>query len=101
MGSDDAYQAVLDELSKLAEAWRIHREVINRAIGYLNKEVIEFRERIDQDDKARVDRQAQIDAKLQSIEDGQAGIRKWQAVRLAVEVALIVAVGAYLFGMSR
>jgi hypothetical protein len=98
----EGYQKSADDAqTSLVEAWRIHREVINRAIGYLNKEVIEFRERLDQDDKARIKRQEQIDVALQNIQDGQAGIRKWQWIRLGAELAVILIVAAYLVGMSR
>jgi hypothetical protein len=101
MPSDDAYQAVLAELGKLAEAWRIHREVVNRAINLLNHEVLAVVARFDKDDKARVDRQAQIDAKLEAISAGQEQIKRWQWVRIGVELLAIALVAAYLIGVSR
>lgn len=101
MPTEDAYDAVLAELGKLAEAWRIHREVVNRAIGYLNQEVIGFRDRLDKDDVARTQRQSEVDAALQRIDQGQARIQRWQLIRLIVEVVAIIAVAAYLYGVSR
>jgi ParB-like chromosome segregation protein Spo0J len=101
MASDDAYDAVLAELKSLYEAWRIHREVVNRAIGLLNKEVISFTDRLDKDDKARTERQAQLDQKLETITHGQEMIKRWQWVRLGVEVLAILLVAAYLYGLSR
>lgn len=101
MSSDDAYDAVLAELSKLHEAWRIHREVINRAISLLNHEVVAFKDRLDRDDGQRGARQAQLDGILKTITDGQEQIRRWQWIRIGVEVAAIVIVAAYLYGLSR
>ena len=101
MPSDEAYQAVLAELAKLTEAWRTYREVINRAVNLLNHEVMEFKDRLDQDDAAREKRQGQIDAKLESIHAAQRQIKNWQAVRLGVELLAIIAVAAYLYGASR
>lgn len=101
MSGDDAYQAVLAELSKLAEAWRIHREVVNRAINLLNHEVLAVVARFDTDDKARRERQAQIDTTLKVITDGQDQIRRWQWLRLAIELVAIAVVAAYLIGVSR
>lgn len=101
MSGDDAYQAVLAELSKLAEAWRIHREVVNRAINLLNHEVLAVVARFDTDDKARRERQAQIDTTLKVITDGQDQIRRWQWLRLAIELVAIAVIAAYLIGVSR
>ena len=101
MPTEDAYQAVLAELARLAEAWRIHREVVNRAISYLNQEVVSFTQRLDKDDQARAERQAQVDAVLKQIADSQSQQRRWQLIRLGVELLAIVIVGAYLYGVSR
>lgn len=98
----EQYQHAADDAhGKLVEAWRTHREVINRAVNQLNHEVIEFSSRLDKDDKAREKRQGEIDLTLQRIEDGQSGIRKWQWIRLGVELIVIVAVAAYLIGVAR
>lgn len=101
MPSEEAYQAVLAELQKLVEAWRIHREVINRAVSLLNQEVIGFTQRLDKDDQARADRQSQIDTVLKQITDNQTQQRRWQWVRLGVELLTIAVVAAYLIGASR
>lgn len=101
MGTDDhreAYEAVLAELSKLADAWRIHREVVNRAISLLNKEVIEFQRRLDDDDKLRVERQSQVDDQFNLVVKDLKLIKRWQWIRLAIEVLAIVIVAAYLVG---
>jgi len=98
MPSDEAYQAVLAELAKLVEAWRIHREVINRAVSLLNREVLDFTNRLDQNDADRGARQAQLDAVLKSITDGQEQIRRWQRARLAVELLAVLVVIAYVLG---
>lgn len=100
MAEDDIYKAVLAELSNLVDAWRIHREVINRAISLLNQEVIGFQKRLDSDDKDRAIRQEHVDAQLQRIQDGQANIRRWQIIRIVIEVVAIVIVVAFIIGRS-
>jgi hypothetical protein len=100
MPGDEAYQAVLAELQKLTDAWRLYREVINRAVNQLNHEVIEFRDRLDKDDAARAKRQAELDQKLETITTGQDAIRKWQVLRLAIEIGAILTVLAYVIGRS-
>ena len=101
MPTDEAYQAVLAELAKLGDAWRAHRETINRAVGMLADEVFGFEKRLDRDDQDRRERQKELDAKLQSIFDGQAQIQRWQRLRVTVEIIAIVVVVAYLIGVSR
>ena len=96
--SDEAYQAVLEELGKMAQAWVTFREVVNRAINMLNHEVIELRERVDKDDEARVERQAQLDQKLDEITHGQAAIRRWQYIRVIVEIVAVLVVLAAIAG---
>ena len=109
MPTDEAYQGVLAELGKLNQAWIIHREVVNRAIGYLNQEVITFSVRLDkaeseraarwsQDEAERKARQAELDAALSRIVEGQASIRRWQWVRVVVEVTAVLVVLALLVG---
>jgi hypothetical protein len=98
MPSDEAYQAVLAELAKLGDAWRIHREVINRAIGLLNNEVLAFRDRLDKDDVDRIARQAQLDVTLKSIEDGQRLIRRWQWIRIGFEAITLAIILGIVFG---
>lgn len=98
MSHDEAYQAVLTELARLTEAWHIHRDVVNRAISLLNHEVIGFKDRLDNDDKARETRQTQVDAALESIKKGQDRIRRWQYIRIAVEAAAILVVIAFWLG---
>lgn len=95
---DDAYHQVLAELGKLHEAWRIYREVVNRAIGLLNHEVVSFQDRLNKDDTAREKRQMEVDAKLDAITRGQARIYHWQWIRVGVEVAAILIVLALLVG---
>lgn len=101
MPSDEAYDAVLAELSKLVDAWRVHRESINRAVNQLNHEVIGFTQRLDKDDADRGKRQVRLDAMLKTITDSQVQIRRWQWIRMGVEVVTIIVVAAYLFGLSR
>ena len=96
----DAYHQVLSELGKLHEAWRIYREVVNRAISLLNHEVISFQDRFDKDDKARMQRQLEIDQKLDAITRGQARIQKWQWLRIAVEVLVLVVILALFIGKT-
>lgn len=100
MPSDEAYQAVLAELSKLVEAWRIHREVINRAVSLLNEEVWGFRKRLDKDDEAREVRQGQIDAALKVLIDGQAQIKRRQNIRIGIELLIVLAGIAFFIGRS-
>lgn len=95
---DTAYRSVLKTLGELHDAWRIHRESVNRAIGMLADEVFQFEKRLDKDDQARAERQAQIDAKLQKIDDGQDQIQRWQRRRVALEIIAIAVVVAYLIG---
>lgn len=98
--NDDAYHQVLEELGKLHQAWQIYREVVNRAIGLLNHEVIEFRDRLDKDDRAREARQKDVDAKLETISQGQARIQRWQWIRVGIEAAAILIVIALLIGKT-
>lgn len=102
MASDDdhreAYEAVLAELAKLSEAWRIYREVINRAVSMLNHEVIGFKDRLDNDDKAREKRQAILDEKLAQIQAGQDSIKRWQWIRLGLELLAIAIAIAFFTG---
>jgi len=42
---ESAYHAVLKRLDEIAAEGRNHRDVINRAVGYLNQEVVEFARR--------------------------------------------------------
>ena len=99
--SDDAYDAVLRALGEIAEQWRIHRDVINRAVNLLNHEVLDLARRYDTDDQARKNRQQQVDAKMESIIVGQEQIKRWQAIRLGIELAAILIVVAFVIGMSR
>lgn len=96
----DAYEAVLAELAKLADAWRTYREVINRAVNQLNHEVIEFKDRLDKDDEAREKRQALLDKKLEQIQTGQDSIKRWQLIRIGLEVVAIGIVIAFIIGRS-
>lgn len=99
--SDEAYEAVLKALSEMADQWRIYRDTINRAINLLNHEVLSLASRFDTDDKARALRQSHIDEKMQEIIVGQEHIKRWQAVRLGIEIAAILIVVAFVFGVSR
>ncbi len=101
MPSDDAYTAVLKALSEMSEAWRMHRDTVNRAINLLNHEVLDLAKRFDIDDQARAKRQRQIDAKMEAIIIGQEQIKRWQAVRLGIEIAAILIVIAFFYGVYR
>lgn len=101
MPNDDPYTAVLAKFAEVVDALRLHKDVVNRAIGHLNQEVVSFSQRLDKDDAARVKRQQQLDEVLNSITNGQNQIRHWQWVRLAIEIAAILIVAAYLYGVSR
>lgn len=96
----DAYHQVLTELGKLHDAWRIYRDVVNRAINLLNHEVISFQDRLDKDDKARMSRQTEIDQKLDAITRGQARLQKWQWVRIGVELFVLVVILALFIGKT-
>ena len=98
MADDEAYRAVLAELAKLHEAWRMHREVINRAVGLLNQEVVGLIDRMRRDDSDRVQRQAQVDSQFAGIQRSLVTITKWQRLRVALEVVAIVVVLAFLIG---
>lgn len=98
---DNPYDGVLRALSEMADQWRMYRDTINRAINLLNHEVLSLANRFDTDDTARKKRQEQIDAKMESIIVGQEQIKRWQAVRLGIELAAILIVVAFLFGVSR
>jgi hypothetical protein len=89
MPHEEAYNGVLKALGDMAQEWRIYRDTINRAISILNHEVIAFGER-----------QQQIVLKIESIVEGQAQIRRWQSTRLAVEIAALLAIAAFVYGMS-
>ena len=83
MPTDEAYQAVLHELSKLAGEWRIYRDTINRAINLLNGEVVGFGKQ-----------QRSIDRKLDAI-------RRLQWTRVMIEIVLLLMAIAYIYGVSR
>ena len=101
MPNEDAYTAVLKALSEMAEAWRMYRDTINRAINLLNHEVLDLARRFDTDDQARAKRQQQIDAKMEAIIAGQEQIKRWQAIRLGIELATILIVVAFVIGAIR
>ncbi len=101
MPDNEAYQAVLKALSEMADTWRVYRDTINRAINLLNHEVLLLTSRFDKDDQARAIRQQQIDAKMETIIVGQEQIKRWQAIRLGIELAAILIVVAFLIGVSR
>lgn len=101
MPTDESYQAVLKALSEMAEQWRIYRDTVNRAINLLNHEVLSLANRFDTDDTARKKRQQQIDDKMQTIIVGQEQIKRWQAIRLGIEIAAILIVVAFAYGVSR
>lgn len=101
MDDDDRYSGVLAALSNIASEWRIYRDTINRAINLLNHEVLALVDQKKTDDAARAKRQEQLDATLKSIIDGQAQMRSWQWIRLGVEIAAILIIAAFLFGVSR
>lgn len=96
--NDDAFMQLAQMINGLEQALQLHRGTVNRAIGLLNNEVYGFRSELDRDKADRAARQAQVDAKLQSIEDGQRLIRTWQWIRIGVEAAAILIVLAYWFG---
>ena len=107
MPDDESYHAVLSELSKLSEAWRIHREVINRAISLLNHEVIGMSDRIDKDDADRVRRQQQVDQQFDVIRqqfdvilNGVRVLKRWSWLRIGIELAAIVVILAFVIGWS-
>jgi hypothetical protein len=99
-GDDSRYDGVLRALSDMAQEWRIYRDTINRAINLLNHEVLDLSRRFDKDDAARLTRQQQIDAKMESIIVGQEQIKRWQAIRLGIELAAILIIAAFLYGAS-
>lgn len=96
--NDDPFLQLAGMLNGLEQAVKTHRDIVFRAISQLNHEVIAFRDELDKDKAERAARQAQVDAKMQSIEDGQRHIRQWQWIRLGVEVGLILIALAYYFG---
>lgn len=91
--------AVTDELSKISETWRIYRDTINRAINYLNHEVVNLIDRADRDDKVRLDRQAKLDGTLESLQKEMRLIRRTQWLRIGIEIALVLIGIAYLIGL--
>ena len=96
--NDDPFLQLAAMLNGLEAALTQHRDVVNRAIGLLSNELYGFRSELDKDRVERAARQAQVDAKMQSIEDGQRLIRTWQWIRIGVEAAAILIVLAYWFG---
>ena len=101
MPNEESYQAVLKALSEMAEQWRIYRDTVNRAINLLNHEVLSLAQRFDTDDTARKKRQEQIDQKMESIIVGQEQIKRWQAIRLGIEIAAVLIVIAFAYGVTR
>lgn len=101
MPTDDPYDGVLRALGEMAGEWRIYRDTVNRAINLLNHEVLDLSKRFDVDDAARKARQQQVDQKMESIIVGQEQIKRWQAIRLGIELAAILIIVAFLYGASR
>ena len=99
--TDETYQAVLGALSDLSTQWRAYRDTVNRAINLLNHEVIDLAKRFDTDDQSRVKRQQLIDAKMEAIIIGQEQIKRWQAVRLGIEIAALLIIAAFVIGLNR
>ena len=106
--NEDAYQAVLKALSEMSEQWRIYRDTVNRAINLLNHEVLSLAKRFDEDDATRKVRQQKVDEKMDKVDEKmerivivQEQIKRWQAIRLGIEIAAILIVVAFLFGVSR
>ncbi len=101
MQDDEAYQAVLKALGDMATEWRIYRDTVNRAISLLNHEVIALTLRFDIDDGNRTLRQSLIDAKIETIVAGQEQIRRWQWIRISLEVSAMLVIAAFVLGLSR
>ena len=136
MPTEEIYDAVLRELGKLSDEWRIYRDTINRAINLLNHEVLEVVDQLDKNDADRSTRQTQLDTTLHTIQKqqqqlqdglekvygmhgqttallhtvmtkqdkldgGQRTMRLWQWIRLGTEVAAILIIAAFLYGVSR
>ena len=99
--SDDPYDQVLAQFASVVDALRMHKDVVNRAINLLNHEVLSLGSRFDSDDKSRITRQQQIDEKIEKIIIGQEQIKRWQAVRLGIEIAAFLIVIAFFYGVSR
>ena len=100
-GGDEATNSRLRLAVQKALVQNMTRDTINRAINLLNHEVLLLTSRFDKDDQARAIRQQQIDAKMETIIVGQEQIKRWQAVRLGIEIAAILIVVAFLYGASR
>lgn len=96
---DRIKEAVVEKLSEISETWRIYRDTINRAINYLNHEVVNLIDRADRDDKLRTERQAKLDATLEAVQHELRFIRRTQWIRIGVELALVIAGIAYLIGL--
>lgn len=97
MPSDDAYHEVLAELGRLSAAWQQHREVINRAVGLLSKEILEVRDQFDDDRRDRIDRQKDLDAWRDKTNDQLDDLKRWSLTRLVVELGLVIIVCGMLF----
>ncbi len=85
---------VIAAIKGFQEEVKLHRDTVFRAINLLNHEVVSLGERFDHDDEARIDRQKQVDAKLEAIQ-------RWQWIRLAVEVAAVLIVIAFIVGLRQ
>jgi hypothetical protein len=74
---------LIEHWGELVREWQHHRITVNNAIGILSHELLQLRDWMDKDDKRRDARQAELDARLDAIQDNQ---RSW--IRFTVAVAL-------------
>ena len=124
-GLNASFREVRDAVDAQADALRLHRDVVFRSVNLLNHESVDHSKRIDtliartdQDERKRVERQAQqdaeakerkeeserraiaVDAKFATVINDQQIIKRWQWIRIGVEIGAILIVIAVVIARS-
>lgn len=98
---DDRWALLLGHFRELTDAWRLHRDTVNRALLGLSQDVFALRDKFQRDERARLERQQQLDTQLAALAYSVAAelgaIRRNQRLWLrAVVVLALVGMGLVL-----
>lgn len=95
----EIWRETIEVVQQLRDDWRIHREVINRAVVLLNHEVVSFGQRLDKDDGERKERQALLDRQLAALHQGLG--RVWTLLRWLLLLVIGLGVAATVWAWLR
>lgn len=96
---DDRYHQLVRHFGDLTIAWQQHRETVTRAIGVLSSEILQIRDWMARDEAHRTARQQQLDAVLGRLEQSDRAIRRWQWVRVLIEIIGVALIVAFVIGL--